>query len=684
VTFEEDDDDILAHCLLLMFMTLVFLDEAFADVSTPQQLYSKRNPRIGDLPIRFKTVMRGIPVLRRLDASGSNKLSPTLAWDVTSATNDAQRVCNEMGCDTRFTYYNIRRAIANEVDGNPFPLPLLYHPFFLTQAGKLSAAQKLQLFGHQDPKDRVYRRWYQSRHLTRDVGGIFRGREKASNLQHYLSMHVNRDADAPAKLPPEEEKRLYAADAEIQNMLSRQEQLMQDLDDETLEAKRAKIRAELALIERDLRSRRQTVTRQGLREFRKKWFEERPGEILRSQEGNTASAPTRPSVSQTAQEKFRQDRLAVIEALYPDQDQPAAPRVVALERLIAYCKGNMRNLGTKRTYQRTAVTGTGWTQAEIMTIDKFSSLLARPSSMQTTDWQHVLTLLPKRNPQAIIKMSWLTRTGRVNALDPGQRKSAETPETLVTSVEASSCDYTVWTEAEVEIVQQHSKSLSPPSTMTNEKWEQLCELLPGRTRQAIGRKSYEIRKTTGRTRDTSWTEEEIEVLRQHSDSLSHPSTLTDTKREHLRGLLPRRTEQAIRLKSIEIRRASRTAKAAELDKCNLPQPSLLVCEKTNVQTEVLTPRQVQTLIRLRAANLTWGSVSKVFPSYSIKTLKQIHKAERARGVLQDAGQGRRKRPSEPEWFPSSKKRQKTQSELDKECPAIELGELDSEGRMVLF
>ena len=54
--------------------------------------------------------------------------------------------------------------------------------------------------------------------------------------------------------------------------------------------------------------------------------------------------------------------------------------------------------------------------------------------MQTIDWQQVLALLPGRNPQAIIKMSWLIRTGRVNTLDLSQTKNADTSKTFVESV----------------------------------------------------------------------------------------------------------------------------------------------------------------------------------------------------------------------------------------------------------
>jgi hypothetical protein len=121
VTFEQEDDDVLAHHIILMFLALAFLDDAFEDVSTPQELYSKRNPRSGDLLTRFKDEKKPIPILRRLEAIGSRKLSPTLAWSTGSATNECQRICIISGFPQRFTLYNIRRGVANSVDGESVP-----------------------------------------------------------------------------------------------------------------------------------------------------------------------------------------------------------------------------------------------------------------------------------------------------------------------------------------------------------------------------------------------------------------------------------------------------------------------------------------------------------------------------------------------------------------------------------
>lgn len=117
ITIHQADNDTLAHCLILMFMALCFLDDAFEDVATPAELYSKRNPGSSDLLIRFRSKIEKIPVLRRLEDRSSFKLSPTLAWSAGSALNEGQRIARDVGFPQRFTFYNIRRAVANAVDG---------------------------------------------------------------------------------------------------------------------------------------------------------------------------------------------------------------------------------------------------------------------------------------------------------------------------------------------------------------------------------------------------------------------------------------------------------------------------------------------------------------------------------------------------------------------------------------
>ena len=119
---DQEDNDVLAYCTILMFLTLAFLDDAFEDVSIPQDLFGKTNPGSGNLPIPYKADRKPMPVLRGLEGPGSTKLSPTLALSAATVTAEFQRVCIELGYPRRFTTYCIRRAFGNSLDGKEFLL----------------------------------------------------------------------------------------------------------------------------------------------------------------------------------------------------------------------------------------------------------------------------------------------------------------------------------------------------------------------------------------------------------------------------------------------------------------------------------------------------------------------------------------------------------------------------------
>lgn len=103
----------LVHCIVVWFMALAFLDNAFEDVSVPAELFGKRNTSGADLLIRIKQSKKDAPIFRR---TLKNKcLSETLALTASSLYNDAQRILRDLGCPARFTLYNIRRGVANSM-----------------------------------------------------------------------------------------------------------------------------------------------------------------------------------------------------------------------------------------------------------------------------------------------------------------------------------------------------------------------------------------------------------------------------------------------------------------------------------------------------------------------------------------------------------------------------------------
>lgn len=92
MTFEQEDNDMLAHYIFLMILTTAFLGDPFEDVAMLAELYSKRNPCSSDLLVRFTLSEKPIPILQRFEDKGSLSLSQTLAWSASSITTSFRRV----------------------------------------------------------------------------------------------------------------------------------------------------------------------------------------------------------------------------------------------------------------------------------------------------------------------------------------------------------------------------------------------------------------------------------------------------------------------------------------------------------------------------------------------------------------------------------------------------------------
>jgi hypothetical protein len=104
----------------------------------------------------------------------------------------------------------------------------------------------------------------------------------------------------------------------------------------------------------------------------------------------------------------------------------------------------------------------------------------------------------------------------------------------------------------------------------------------------------------------------------------------------------------------------------------------------------LTPDEIQKLLGMRAQpKVTWKSIAASFPGSSIKALKRICKLELARGapfVAEKAHKEKRKPPGlEPETGASCKKRRPMPRERLADCPAITIGEVNTEtGEITMF
>jgi hypothetical protein len=103
--------------VIVWFLALAFLDDAFdGGITSPADLFSMHNPGPSEKRIRFKMDKLRIPICRRMRGSGSVELSPDLPWSCSSVTSESQRVVREAGFPQRYTFYNIRRAMANMLE----------------------------------------------------------------------------------------------------------------------------------------------------------------------------------------------------------------------------------------------------------------------------------------------------------------------------------------------------------------------------------------------------------------------------------------------------------------------------------------------------------------------------------------------------------------------------------------
>ncbi|KAH6714059.1 hypothetical protein BKA61DRAFT_482229, partial [Leptodontidium sp. MPI-SDFR-AT-0119] len=112
VSYFQDPDT--PHCLVLWFLAMAFLDEAFEGCSSAAELFNKRNITGTDIHIKFKECKMKVPILRQWDKKRA-ATSETRALGADTITKDGQRIFRNLGCATRFTFYCTRRAVFNDV-----------------------------------------------------------------------------------------------------------------------------------------------------------------------------------------------------------------------------------------------------------------------------------------------------------------------------------------------------------------------------------------------------------------------------------------------------------------------------------------------------------------------------------------------------------------------------------------
>lgn len=169
-----------------MFLVLAWLDEAFKDIATLDQLFHLKILRGRDgIKLDFKPSVLSKPIMRRALKRGSSEISPDLAWSTGSALAQLQRICFIGGWPQRITPYNIRRGTLNKPSSDP----------------KVLDAQQNQIAGHKN--NTIFPRNYRAKHSSVLISQVFKGHAMRFDEDDIRSMQFLRDRDAPTELPTE-------------------------------------------------------------------------------------------------------------------------------------------------------------------------------------------------------------------------------------------------------------------------------------------------------------------------------------------------------------------------------------------------------------------------------------------------------------------------------------------------
>jgi hypothetical protein len=311
---------------VLWFLVIAFLDDSIEDIATPRELFSLKNRSESDIPIAFKTKLMSVPIFRRTDSNG---LSPTFAWDTGSITNILQRIFKDAGFFERFTLYAIRRAVHNGLADSKCSRTASLRSHSKSPLGAVSVSRRKQVMGHKGKEDTTYKRYYESRKFTVDVGNIYRGEEQRHDRTKVLNMRMSRVSHAGrVEVSQELQDKTEMEDETFQRLKERQN-FLKDVASKDKDDPR---RAELKKIRGDLRNRRRLLERVTKKNLQDDMVKNRGKEFIRSQ--LRSQAPEDPLGASCRDDVAH--RLHLAEVLYPAAETPSSP-LLAIERLLAHC-----------------------------------------------------------------------------------------------------------------------------------------------------------------------------------------------------------------------------------------------------------------------------------------------------------------------------------------------------------
>jgi len=206
----------------------------------------------------------------------------------------------------------------------------------------------MQIMGHSGDDDWIFRKFYQSRKVTVDVGNIFRKEPARPERQKILSMHPDRDPTSHYKTSTRLEdlrQDLYNNDEIIRDLLQKREDLQESSDLDS-------VKKEIDQINKALNVRRARVARDKLKELRHGFFN--GIEALQS-------LPSLCDPDEQTTEELPVKRPDLAKALY-DNENTSGRVLKAVLAILSHCRepgGDDDNGNNTDDEQRRSISTTG-------------------------------------------------------------------------------------------------------------------------------------------------------------------------------------------------------------------------------------------------------------------------------------------------------------------------------------
>ncbi|KAI5818223.1 hypothetical protein BZA77DRAFT_291771 [Pyronema omphalodes] len=232
--------------------------------------------------IRWKPETLEIPIFQDVTSRPNNNVSGHDAWSFASFNHYLKRLDEITGFPEVLTSYALRRGAGNALD-----------------CPQVTEAQRNQLMGHERAK--TFQKYYISQKVKVDSQSLFLGTVSRDDLFETIGqMGSRRNPLAPKTVPPHIMNELLEKDSSLVSMNARKSDLHNALNAEYVTLTKAgddDRKNEYDKLTRKIRTRKKSLERKALKDYRAKFFYDAPSiEMARQKRGEAPSTlePTPP------------------------------------------------------------------------------------------------------------------------------------------------------------------------------------------------------------------------------------------------------------------------------------------------------------------------------------------------------------------------------------------------------